>query len=44
MGKPRSVWFNEKEETILKDKLKKERRSFSNYVKLKCNLLGELNE
>jgi hypothetical protein len=41
MGKPISIWFNDEEEKLLKEKARKDRRSISNYVKIKCDVFKE---
>ena len=37
-GKPITFWANEEQEKILKEKAKKENRSLSNFIKIKCDV------
>jgi uncharacterized protein (DUF1778 family) len=38
-GKPITFWVNEEEEKMLREMAKKEKRSLSNFVKNKCEVI-----
>lgn len=41
MGKPISIWASEEEEKLLRDMAKKDGRSVSNFIKMKCEVFRE---